>query len=90
MQPLSRAELEALPAQRPAQDKRVCRDWDTGNLMTTPDWLRAKYPQQVTLEQARQECANYWTRCDRAGMLAWLLGLLSSCLRLVLAVLHAN
>ena len=49
MQPLSRAELEALPAQRPAQDKRVCRDWDTGNLMTTPDWLRANYPQQVNV-----------------------------------------
>ena len=65
MQPLSRAELEALPAQRPAQDKRVCRDWDTGNLMTTPDWLRAKYPQQVTLEQARQVSAGQ-TGCRTA------------------------
>lgn len=28
----------------------------------TPNWLRGKYQQQVTIEQARQECGGYWPK----------------------------
>jgi hypothetical protein len=39
--------------------------WYSGDqiiAVPTPNWLRAKYQQQVTLERARRECGSYWPK----------------------------